>query len=62
VYYGTAPGSYIQPFGAGLAAGNVTTFTATALQKGVTYYFSVTDTDGLGNESAYSNEASMVVQ
>ena len=41
---------------------NSTSFNATGLQKGVTYYFSVTAVDSLGSESTYSNEASKLVQ
>jgi hypothetical protein len=61
IYYGTSPRSYAQVAGSGLWANNATTFNATGLQRGVTYYFSVTTTDGAG-ESAYSNEVSKLVQ
>ena len=62
VYYGTRSGAYIQQPGAGTSAGNFTTFSATGLQKGVTYYFAVTSTDGDGRESTFSNEASKLIQ
>jgi hypothetical protein len=38
-----------------------TTFTDTTVQAGVTYYYVVTAVDSSGNESAYSNEASVTV-
>jgi len=56
VYYGTAPGTYIQAKGAGIGVGNTTTYTVTGLTRGVRYYFAVTDFDGSNNESPYSNE------
>jgi chitodextrinase len=57
VYYGTAPGTYLQPKGAGLpVAANVTTFTVTGLSSGTRYYFAVTAFDALNNESVYSSE------
>ncbi len=62
VYYGTASRSYQQVPGAGMSAGNTTTYSASGLQKGVTYYFSVTATDAQGNESPYSNEAAKLIQ
>lgn len=57
VYYGTAPGSYIQSFGQGLSVGNVTSYTLMGLSNGIRYYFAVTAIDSLGNESTYSNQA-----
>ena len=57
VYYGTAPGIYLQAYGAGVDAGSTPTYTVNALQSGVTYYFAVTAYDALGNESGYSSEA-----
>jgi fibronectin type 3 domain-containing protein len=62
VYYGNSPGVYLQAFGSGIAVGNATTYTASNLTKGKTYYFAVTAVDGSGNESSFSNEASKVVQ
>ena len=56
VYYGTAPGSYQQPPGAGVDVGNVTNFTVAGLGSGTRYYFAVTAYDGSNNESGYSNE------
>jgi chitodextrinase len=55
VYYGTAPGVYIQAAGQGLNVGKVTTHTVTGLGSG-TYYFAVTAFDAGNNESVYSNE------
>jgi chitodextrinase len=62
VYYGTTSGKYQQAIGAGAWAGNVTTFSVTGLLTGATYYFTVTSVDTQGNESAFSNEASTLVQ
>lgn len=57
LYYGTAPGAYLQPYGQGISVGNVTTYTLMGLSNGTRYYFAVTAFDQSGNESAYSNEA-----
>jgi hypothetical protein len=57
LYYGTAPGAYLQPYGQGISVGNVTTYTLMGLSNGTRYYFAVTAFDTSGNESAYSNEA-----
>ena len=54
VYYGTASGNYTQT----INVGNVTTYIAANLTDGITYYFAVTASDTLGNESGYSNEVS----
>jgi chitodextrinase len=56
IYYGTAPRTYLQAPGAGIAAGNVTTYTVMGLSRGVRYYFAATAVDGSNNESALSNE------
>ena len=56
VYFGTAPGTYLQSLGQGISVGNVTTYTVMGLASGTRYYFAVTDFDTLGNESSYSNE------
>ena len=56
VYYGTAPGTYIQASGAGIAVGTVTTFVVTGLNRGVRYYFAVTDFNTSNVESPFSNE------
>ncbi len=58
VYFGTAPGTYLQPLGQGISVGNVTAYTLTGLASGSLYYFAVTAFDTLGMESAYSNEVS----
>jgi len=58
VYYGTAPGTYLQPAGAGLDAADAITYTVTTLNVGTTYYFAVTayDMSIPDNESDFSNE------
>jgi Fibronectin type III domain len=56
VYYGTSTGTYLQSYGNGLDAGNVTTYSVTGLSGGTRYYFVVTVYDTMGNESNYSNE------
>jgi hypothetical protein len=56
VYYGTAPGIYLQAKGQGLSVGNITTYTLMGLSNGTRYYFAVTAFDTAGNESGYSNE------
>jgi uncharacterized repeat protein (TIGR02543 family) len=56
LYFGSAPGTYQQPYGQGISVGNVTTYTLMGLSSGA-YYFAVTAVDSLGKESAYSNEA-----
>jgi chitodextrinase len=55
VYYGTGSGNYIQAVGQGLAS-TTTTFTVSGLTSGTRYFFAVTATDSLGNESPFSNE------
>jgi hypothetical protein len=63
VYYGTASGSYQQAKGAGINVGMVTTHSiSSGLQRGQRYYFAVTAFDATGNESAFSGEASRLVQ
>jgi fibronectin type 3 domain-containing protein len=62
VYYGTASGSYLQQRGAGINAGSSTAYTVTGLKSGTQYYFAVTAVDNAGNESAFSNEGSKLVQ
>jgi hypothetical protein len=63
VYYGTAPATYIQPFGNGLDVG-FPTATLTGLTSGMTYYFAVTvvDTSTRQRESTYSNEVSAIIR
>jgi len=61
IYYGTAPGNYIQASGAGIAVGNVTTYTVTGLTRGVRYYFAATAFDTSNKESPYSNEVITVI-
>ena len=57
VYYGSAPGTYLQAAGQGLDAGNLTSFGVTGLTSGNRYYFAVKAYDASGVESAFSNEA-----
>lgn len=61
VYYGTAPGRYLQPPGEGVNAGKSTTFTVTKLSSGSRYYFAVTAYDTAGVESGYSNEVCKLI-
>ncbi len=56
VYYGNAPGTYIQSAAQGINVGNVTTYVVNALAGGKRYYFAVTAYDASGNESPFSNE------
>src|SRR6266513_2384011 len=56
LYFGTAPGAYLQALGQGTSVGNVTTYTVMGLASGTRYYFAVTAFDTLGIESNYSNE------
>ncbi len=56
VYRATASGTYGAPIAT--LAGNVTTYQATSLEFGKTYFFVVTAYDIAGNESGYSNEVS----
>jgi chitodextrinase len=56
VYYGTAPGTYLQSVGQGLPVGKSTTFTVTGLSSRTRYYFAATAYDTLNKESTYSNE------
>lgn len=56
VYRATASGGYGAPIAT--LQGNVTSFTATGLQNGTTYFFVITAYDNAGNESGWSNEVS----
>ena len=60
LYYGTATRLYDQAKGAGIAVGNVTSYTLTGLTPGVTYYVAPAAVDGSGNESDVSQEISKV--
>ena len=62
VYHGQAAGSYAQAPGEGANAGTATSFVVAGLQKGVTYYFTVTSVDTQGRESVYSNEVSKLIR
>jgi hypothetical protein len=59
VYWGTAPGSYLQAYGQGVLVTG-TSYAVTGLAGGATYYFAVTAV-GDGIESGYSVEASKAV-
>ena len=56
VYRATASGAYGAPIAT--VPGSVTTYQATGLEFGKTYFFVVTAYDIAGNESGYSNEVS----
>jgi hypothetical protein len=57
IYYGTAPGMYLQLRGSGLpVAANVTTQTVGGLTSGTTYYFAITAYGFTQPESDFSNE------
>jgi hypothetical protein len=56
VYQGTGSGTYGAPLTT--LPKTTTSFTATGLQNGTTYFFVITSYDNSGNESAYSNEVS----
>lgn len=54
IYMGTQPGIY----GAPIPLGLTTSYTASNLTTGKTYYFSITSFDNAGNESLHSSEVS----
>ncbi|MBT0652939.1 fibronectin type III domain-containing protein [Geobacter luticola] len=54
LHVGSASRNYSQT----IDVGNTTTYALNNLSEGSTYYFTVTDYDGAGNESGYSNEIS----
>ena len=54
LYLGSSSRNYSQT----IDVGSVTTYLLNNLSDGATYYFAVSDYDGVGNESAYSNEVS----
>ena len=54
IYYGTVSHVYNYQ----VTFGNTNAATITGLDEGATYYIAATGVDGLGNESAYSNEIS----
>ena len=56
IYYGTAPGTYLQSVGQGLNVGKATSFTVTGLSSGTRYYFAATAYDTLNMETTYSDE------
>jgi len=57
VYTGISSGNYTQ----NIDVGNVTSYTATNLSAGTTYYFAVTAYDTSGNQSSFSNEINRTV-
>ncbi len=59
VYRATSSGTYGAPIAT--IQGNTTSYVATELKLGLTYFFVVTAFDIAGNESAYSNEVSRSV-
>jgi len=61
VYYGTAPGTYLQSPGSGEDAGKSTLHTVTGLSSATTYYFTATAYDTSNNESTFSNEVVKVI-
>lgn len=61
VYYGTAPGTYIQGAAQGINVGNVTSHVVNGLTQGQRYFFVVTAYDTSGNESIFSLEQSKVI-
>jgi hypothetical protein len=61
VYYGTAPGNYLQARGAGIDVGRVTSYVVTGLTPGTRYHFAVTAYAANGSESNFSAEASKLV-
>ena len=58
VYRATSPGAYTPGSPIATLQGNVTSYIATGLQSGTTYYFVITAYDNAGNESSYSSEVS----
>lgn len=64
IYYGATPrtgncppGGYPQK----VDVGNKTSYTIDKLEKGKTYYFSITSYDKFGNESCFSSEVKKII-
>lgn len=60
VYYGTSSRNYSQALGSGAFVA-ASTYVATGLQSGRTYYFAVTAIYAAGAESGFSNEVSKTI-
>lgn len=58
VYFGTHPGTYQQPRGAGVLVAGKLTVLLNGFTRNTRFYFAVTAVDAAGNESEYSNEVS----
>ena len=61
VYFGEAPGAYEQAPGAGIEAGNATSYSVKDLVSGQAYYFAVASVDSTGRQSGLSDEVKHVV-
>jgi len=57
IYYGVASGTYTNT----VSVAMVTTATISGLVTGTKYYFAATAFDATGNESEFSNEASLMI-
>jgi fibronectin type 3 domain-containing protein len=59
IYQATAPGAYGEPIAT--VARNVTSYTVTGLESGITYFFTVTAYKSNGAESPFSSEVSKTI-
>ena len=65
IYYGASPRTGSCPSGGypqKVDIGNKTSYTIDKLEKGKTYYFSITSYDKSGNESCFSPEVKKIIQ
>ena len=65
IYYGATPRTGNCPSGGypqKVDIGNKTSYTIDKLEKGKTYYFSITSYDKSGNESCFSTEVKKIIQ